>query len=1168
MRLSKIKLSGFKSFVDPTTIHFPSPRVGIVGPNGCGKSNVIDAVRWVMGEASAKHLRGESMADVIFNGSNTRKPVGKASVELVFDNSDGKAGGQYANYAEIAVRREVSRDGTSSYFLNGTRCRRRDITDIFLGTGLGPRSYAIIEQGMISRLIEAKPEELRVFFEEAAGISKYKERRRETENRIRHTRENLDRLNDLREEVDKQLEVLQRQARTAERYKEMAADARRLKAELLALRWRDIDSGLTDKDRAIGERENALQAAIAELRHIEAEIEQTREKHAEAQEAFNAVQARFYQIGADIARLEQDIQHGRELKSRQEKDLAEARHSLDEIRGHLERDQIHLEDLGRSLAELEPGLERAREAEKGSAEVLAEAEEAMQRWQQEWEDFNQSAGETTRGADVERTRIDHLDRQLQQALTRHERMGEERGSLSPDAIENELKQFEEQSQQAGARRDEQQAQLDRVVDDLRAKREQDKELTHSLHEHRSALENGRGRLSSLEALQQAALGKSRNVVNDWLGEHGLADLPRLAEQLNVSEGWERAVETVLGFHLQAVCVEELDGAASQLAALSEGRVALMEAASGADAPSAGGRSLSEQVNSPLPVGGLLHGVRTADNVDEALAQRHTLGEGESLITRDGIWLGRHWARVHRAEDGEAGVLAREQEIRQLKEELAEHERRVAEQSEAQEALRAEIREFEERREALQTEVNKAHREQADLQGQVNARRSRLEQVQRRLENLNNESHELEQHIEQAEADLKAARARLQESMDRMGELEDERRSRTETRDALRERLEQARTKAREDRDAAHELAVRVEGRRSQRDSLEQGMTRMRQQQETLGQRVTELERSLEEGVEPLENKQRELTELLDKRRNVEAELGEARRHSEELDAHMRELDQQRHKSEERSGEVRTELEALRLNSQEMRTRRQTLAEQLGEMDASPEAVFNEMPADASVEAWQGNLEAVEQRIARLGNINMAAIDQFQEQTERKQYLDTQNDDLLQALETLENAIHKIDRETRTRFRETFDKVNAGLQSNFPRLFGGGHAYLELTGEDLLDAGVAVMARPPGKRNSSIHLLSGGEKALTAVALVFSIFELNPAPFCMLDEVDAPLDDANVGRFCDLVREMSERVQFIFITHNKVTMELSEQLTGVTMHEPGVSRLVAVDVEEAAQMAAM
>ncbi|HEX7029543.1 MAG TPA: chromosome segregation protein SMC [Gammaproteobacteria bacterium] len=1169
MRLRKIKLAGFKSFVDPTTINLPSNLVGIVGPNGCGKSNTIDAVRWVMGESSAKHLRGDSMADVIFNGSSARKPVGTAGIELVFDNAEGAVGGQYANYSEISIKRMVSRDGTSQYFLNGTRCRRKDIQDIFLGTGLGPRSYAIIEQGMISRLIEAKPEELRIFLEEAAGISKYKERRRETENRIRHTRENIERLDDLRGEIEKQLNHLQRQARTAERYKEFKAEERQSRAELIALKWKALDEDVGVKDREIAEKQNLLEAGVADQRNVELDIEKSRDRHVEANDAFNEVQGRFYSVGADIARIEQAIQHGKELRQRQERELAQAEHAWSEVQGHIERDTEQLEDVARALAEMEPGLERLRAAEETSTAAMQSADEAMQSWQTAWDAFNKDSSQASQSAQVDRTQIEHLERQVQQINNRIAKLEEEAKTLDPQALEAELDNLRVAEQSAGEQREKLQQELDERLQEITRLRDEDKQLTQTLHDRRSQLEDGRGRLSSLEALQQAALGKSREAVNDWLAGNSLESLPRLAERLDVSNGWERAVETVLGHYLEAVCVEEIDDLDGALNELRDGAVTLLDGHEPAGG-NAGGPSepLSSHVKADKPLAALLAGVFTASGTQAALALRSKLQAGQSVITPDGVWVGANWVRVNREQDEHAGVLAREQEIKTLKEQQNRLANEVTELSGRQEAIRERLKDAELRREELQTEVNRAHRQYADAKAMLDSRAERQQQLRRRGEEVNAELNELNEELAQHDADVRAARGRLDETLSSLQGFEADHGKLLAERDALRSKLDAARAQAKADREAAHELALKVESRRSMRESTQRNLERMQQQLEQLSQRREELRGALEAGNTPVAGQQDELNALLEKRGKVEGELTEARRHVEELDAQLRNLEQERVAKERRVGSLREELNQLKLNSQEMRVRRQTLAEQLAELEMEAAPLLEALPEDANVDAWQQKVDDIVRRIERLGPINLAAIDEYEEQSERKQYLDAQHQDLMEALETLENAIRKIDRETRTRFKETFDKVNAGLQKNFPKLFGGGHSYLELTGEELLDAGVTIMARPPGKRNSTIHLLSGGEKALTAVALVFSIFELNPAPFCMLDEVDAPLDDANVGRFCDMVKEMSERVQFIYITHNKITMEMANQLMGVTMHEPGVSRLVSVDVDEAAKMAAM
>ncbi len=1167
MRLSKIKLAGFKSFVDPTSIGLPTNLTAIVGPNGCGKSNTIDAVRWVMGESSAKNLRGDSMTDVIFNGSNTRKPIGQASIELVFDNTDGTLGGQYAEYNEISIKRTVTRDGQSLYHLNGTRCRRRDITDIFLGTGLGPRSYAIIEQGTISRLIEAKPEELRTFLEEAAGISKYKERRRETENRMRHTRDNLDRLNDLREELEKQLNHLQRQAATAERYKSLKSEERTFKGQLQALRWRSLDGDMKGQEGQLREEETALEAQVAQQRAAEAEIEVKREAHVDATEAFNQIQSEFYGIGADIARMEQTIQHSRERFQQQRQDLEQLERSWNEAQVHIDKDSSRIQELDSTLAELEPQHQLAQEAEELSAATLAEAEQQMQEWQAKWEHFNQEANEPAQTSQVERARIQHLEQQEGQLQQRLKRLEDEQGILVGGNLDEEIELLSESRAEGEMKAEMLAEQLASAISRINEQREQNHQDSRSLDEIRGELQSKKGRHASLEALQQAALGKRQGAVSEWLAGQNLAEAQRLAQGIKVADGWERAVECVLGDHLEAVCIDGMDPLLGTLGSLEHGSLTLFDtSASGAATGGDKGGALLSKVDSSWSLGGLLSGVYAAETLEEALAMRASLLGNESVITRDGLWLGGSWLRVVRDADERSGVLHREQELKELTETIEALDERSEQLQQSVEQGRSQLKQLEEEREGAQRELNEANRAQSEIKSQLSAKQARAEQIASRRERLQSDAEELKQQIEANEAQIKESRSTLHLALERMEELALQREELMQRRDELRERLDQSRDQARGDREAAQQLTVRIQTMRTELDSTRQGLDRADQQLSQFAERREELKLALVEGDAPIEEKALELEGLLEKRMQVEERLAEARRQVGDIDHALRELEHNRHKAEQQSQNIRSGLERLRMGWQESKVRRQTLQEQLGEGGFDVEQVIHELPAEANIQEWEKQLEMVSQRIQRLGPINLAAIEEYEQQSERKNYLDAQNADLMEAMETLENAIRKIDRETRTRFKETFDKVNSGLQEKFPRLFGGGHAYLELTGDDLLDTGVTVMARPPGKRNSTIHLLSGGEKALTAVAMVFSIFELNPSPFCMLDEVDAPLDEANVGRFCKLVKEMSEQVQFIFITHNKATMELATTLAGVTMHEPGVSRLVAVDVAEAMDLA--
>ncbi len=1183
MRLTKIKLSGFKSFVDPTTIRFPGNLMGIVGPNGCGKSNIIDAIRWVLGESSAKTLRGDSMVDVIFNGSSTRKPVGQASIELTFDNSDGKLGGAYAEYAELAVRRVVTRDGLSQYFLNNSRCRRKDITQILLGTGVGSHGYSIIEQGMISRLVEAKPEEMRGFLEEAAGISKYKERRRETENRIRHTRDNLERLTDLRDEVEKQLVHLQRQAKAATRYKELKAEQRRVHAELLALRMKSLRNEVDEHESRFRERQTVLEGAIAQQRAVEAEIERLRAELGERNDQFNEVQGSYYRVGAEIARLEQSIQHRRELAQRHGEDLKTTDEQLAELQQHIENDQVKLQQLELVLSELSPELDQAQSNREASEQALAEAEEAMEGWRERWEGTAKKIAEADSAIGVEQARLEQINAQRERLQREQQKLAAEREQLGTAELEQRLETLISQEETlAAACRDAVQA-VESASRQIQQLREEEKKMSHHLDQLRGNLQTDRGRLTSLDALQEAALGnasgKSARDVTQWLERHGLGSSPRLAQILKVAHGWERAVETVLGSNLQAVQVQDLGALAEPVAGLGEGGLTLLESAGTAgelvndpqpddSTSSVEPRPLLDFITAPAEVAPLLHGVLAVESLSQAFAARGELLNGQSIITRDGYWLGAGWLRVRRSDDPQAGVIARAEEIKQLRVRTAETAKRVEEVGHALTSTRNRLEQLEESRSQAQSESARRQQLYAETKTSLQSGRDQLEQIRQRASTVDRALSELTGEAEALVTALSEAQQRLERARNDNSRLAEERTQLESERQEHQTRLSEARTRAESDRQQAQDIAIQVESRRSSKESADAALERVQAQQQQLTRRRQELERQIEVARAPLDEEEATLATRLDERLGVEERLSAARAEMEASDAKLREVQTTRTETEQAVNEAREGLDTERLAVREAQVRAESVAEQLGETGFALETLLAELAEDATEEAWHESYERTERRIQRLGPINLAAIDEFEEQSKRKEYLDAQFKDLNDALETLENAIRKIDRETRTRFKETFDKANQGLGRLFPRLFGGGHAYLELDGEDLLSSGVSVMARPPGKRISTIHLMSGGEKALTAVALVFSIFELNPAPFCLLDEVDAPLDDANVGRFSEIVKEMSQQVQFILITHNKVTMEAMQQLTGVTMNEPGVSRLVAVDIDEAVQMAAM
>ncbi len=1168
MRLSKIKLAGFKSFVDPTTITFPSSLVGVVGPNGCGKSNVIDAVRWVMGESSASRLRGDSITDVIFNGSSSRKPIGSASVELLFDNTETTLEGQYAQYAEISIRREVSRDGISNYFLNGTRCRRKDITGVFLGTGLGPRSYSIIEQGMISRLIEAKPEEMRVFLEEAAGISKYKERRRETSNRIKHTKENLDRLLDVLDEVEKQIKHLDRQAKTAERYSRYKNEERRMSAEVLALRTQDVDERATAAKTRLEEQKTRLEAAIAKQRSLEAALEDTRVVQSERADEFNAVQGRYYKVGSDIARLEQSIEHARDLRERQEADLDQAVLGAREITAHINQDRDEIEQLELTLSELVPGLEQARQSERSSSESLQRAETALAEWQKQWDAHALRYNQALQQQNVENTRAEQIESRLQSFSERRKKIDDAQTVASPVELKTKHDELAEQELRKRQARDEFERHLTDTAEKIRKLREQDQKLTRLVEERRTTLHESQGKFASLEALQDAALGTGDDSTKRWLAGAGLEGNRRVAQTLDVASGWDRAVETVLGDYLQAVCVSDITPVAESITSLKSGSLTVFrEQARDGDFSAADSTLAGKVAGAPAAVVQILGQVRVATSLGDALSIRESLGAGESVVTDDGIWLGQNWLRVARTQDGKAGVLAREHEMRRMKADLREMLARFESTRKLQRDGRMRLTQLEERRETMQQDASSVLNEYSEIKAAMESARFKMDQAAARTLALAEEASELDGEKISAEEQLRESRRVHGQAIDSMERLEAEKTSLESQREELRSELQRVRAQSEEDRQSVQSTAIQFESRRTSKESAAQNLARMQAQLNQFQSREQEIREQLQQSVAPLAENKTSLEEQLAVRLVVEEELAAARQVVEKIEAELRELDQSRLQVDQSVDAARTHVSEAEMAVQELRVRHEGFADQLSQTEFELESLLEEMDETATIEGWEEKLAKLRLRIDRLGPINLAAIDEFKEQNERKEYLDSQLADLNDALETLEGAIRKIDRETRTRFQETFNNVNDGFKRLFPKLFGGGHAYLEMTGDDLLSAGVTVMARPPGKRNSTIHLLSGGEKALTAVAMVFAIFELNPAPFCMLDEVDAPLDDANVGRFCEIVKDMSEQVQFIFITHNKVTMELARQLSGVTMQEPGVSRLVSVDLDAAVKMAA-
>ncbi|MCH4271642.1 MAG: chromosome segregation protein SMC [Kerstersia gyiorum] len=1172
MRLTQIKLAGFKSFVDPTVIPVPSQLVGVVGPNGCGKSNIIDAVRWVLGETRASELRGESMQDVIFNGSGQRRPAGRASVELVFSNDAGRAVGQWSTYAEIAVRRVLTRDGASSYFINNQQVRRRDIHDLFLGTGLGARGYAIIGQGMINRLIEAKPEELRVYLEEAAGVSRYKERRRETENRLSDTRENLTRVEDIRRELDTQLEKLEAQAEVARHYRALQEDGERKQTFLWYVREQAARDEQRARARETEQAQNELEAAVAALRAGETDLESRRQAHYAASDAVHAAQGKMYEANAQVSTLEAEIRHVVDSRNRLQARQAQLQAQMEEWlsqREHCESQITATED------ELEAGAALTEEAQIAAAQA-----------QDELPDIERRVRDAAVRREVLRTELSKLeqqlalsaqsqrdaDRQLQDLALRRERLEQEsRGLERPDP--QRLEQLRGECEVLEGSLEEAQA----VLAELEVRLP---EADSARIQAQAAAQHEAQALARLEA-RHAALGKLQEDVEKqgtlapWLAKHELESLPRLWRELKVAPGWETALEASLRERMAALPVSRLDWVRAFVNDPPPARLAFYQLPGSPAAPAspAGFTTLSSllQLSDPILRALLqdwLQGVFTAEDMEQALARRGSLPPGAVLVLRSGHMVDAHGVRFYAADSEQAGMLARRQELENLQKE-ARAQRLLADAAKDRVA----------QAEAAWRQVGEAMAPARQRVAEVTRRLHDVQLEHTRMQQLAAQSGEraarLQEDLEEIAAlqeEWRGARAEAEERFERLDEELGEQQSRyadleiadealVASADAARSRLRDLDRRAQEAQFAEKGLKARLdELRRNLQLAIEQ-VRRAGVEQEQLQQDLAVLDASAAQAG---------LQDALEMRAAAEEELTRARIELDNLAAMLRSADEQRMVRERALDPLREKITALQLQEQAARLAVEQFAEQLDARQLVREALareLDELPPDWRKGSWlQSEVQRISRQVDSLGAVNLAALEELTTARERKTFLDSQHADLLEAIETLEDAIRRIDRETRQLLQETFNIVNGHFGELFPRLFGGGEARLTMTGDEILDAGIQVMAQPPGKRNSTIHLLSGGEKALTATALVFALFKLNPAPFCLLDEVDAPLDDANTERYANLVSSMSDQTQFLFISHNKIAMQMAKQLVGVTMQEQGVSRIVAVDIDLAAKWA--
>lgn len=1177
MRLEKIKLAGFKSFVDPTTVGFPSNLSGIVGPNGCGKSNVIDAVRWVMGESSAKNLRGESITDVIFNGAGNRSPSGQASIELHFDNSDGRLGGAYQQYGEIVIRRQVNLEGHSTYYLNGSVCRRRDITDIFLGTGLGPRSYAIIEQGTISKLIEAKPQDLRNYLEEAAGISKYKERRRETELRLGHTRDNLSRMNDIREELQKQLDHLSKQAEVAEKFQKYKDEEKLLKGQIYALKAKDIEQQIAQHKEKIIVAENQLEALNTHRQTLLTQKEIQQQERAEFQENADNVQKTYYEINTELAKIEQQLSYYQEQKGKIEQQIEKLTEEKYQAENHLVLEKQRKDELSASYQKLIPELSQAQTDLESVRHELADNESNFETAQEAWNKFQQEASLHLQQSQIEQTNIQHIEKRISDINQRISRLSEEQTKYQQLMLDFDLSPLQEKIIEHQTDLASQEKAVLEDNEQLKYVREENQQTQRVLDEYRTSLQTLKGKLASLQALQEAALGKNNQAQQQFLEKFHLDKEPRLAEKIKVQSGWEKAVETMLSQQLESICLErfeEILAPQSELFnALKDIKFSLHFLNTQSDKFVQESKNTTNSVlltslcEGPQSVLALLSNVYTAETLEAACEILPSLQDPKaSVITREGLWIGRNFVRVVKMDDQKGNVILREKMLLDCQHEIQLKTGFIQEQQEKLEANLEQIKQLEFARDEKQKMISELTRTLSESHSQLKIQQSEQSQHEQRKTQCENEIGALQNQKLIEEQALNQSKQNWDEALIQLEKDNQSREYLQSQTDNFRQSLQLSRANYQKQQQLHHGLSTQVSVLETQQKSSQEMCDRLSMQIDNTEQKKNEAQQELVVLLPLQEEHQKMLSLKLTEKSQVEKSLQDKREQLSHCEQVLRELEKSLQVCDgEREEQLRI-LEQHRITLETVTVNFGSLKEKSEEIGEILENLCNNLPEELNIHDCEERLSKITARIERLGLINLAAISEHAQLLERKTYLDTQHQDLITALELLEEAIQKIDKETRLRFKETYEKVNALFKELFPKIFGGGQAYLELTGDDLLETGVQVIARPPGKRNSTIHLLSGGEKALTAMALVFSIFQLNPAPFCMLDEVDAPLDDANIGRFCGLVKEMSKSVQFIFISHNKLAIEMAEHLIGVTMGEPGVSRLVAVDVQSAMEMA--
>ena len=1165
MRLTHLKLAGFKSFVDPTTLHIHGQRVGVVGPNGCGKSNVMESVRWVLGESSAKEMRGDSMDAVIFNGSANRKAIARASVELVFDNGLGSVGGPWAQYAEISVKRVIERDKGSTYYINNAVVRRRDVSDLFMGTGLGRNSYAIIGQNTISRIVEAKPEELRVFLEEAAGISKYKERRRETELRLRDTRENLRRVEDIRQEINNQITRLQTQAAVTQQYHALQQALSMAQARLWWINKRDAGVQWEKSQRHVEKIANDLEAQTSILRKTETELESLRQQHFEQSEAVQQAQAAYYESNALLANLETQIKHNQEAKERL---LAQQQQAEQQV----ERLQTLWQELTQdlTLAQQESvvvvdELALVEQQVQQKQRQLPQLNLALQEYQKAYQQAQQQRQDAESTLKLEQLRLSHITSQDAQIQQRQQQLQQDLSQISfPDqALLNQLLA----QQQSGSE------QIDTLRQQIEALKQQESNLHAQMREDRLVQSELDKRLlqhlAKIQSLENVVKQLSNaQQMSTWLSAKQLEHSPRIWQALEIASGWELAVEAALSQHLNAVTAKQIDATLLRDRPPSTFSYLQYDIHASQHKPHAHLKPLLDKVkvmNADLQslLMELLSDVYVCEDDVAFLSMQTQLERHQTLVNRHGDLLFSYGVTMNACAGDNHGLLERQAEIKLLTEKTPDLEQQAKRQQAKLEQLEQQAllinQQLQQQHQALNQAVQDKHSKDIELQ--------KLQQTQQHLQQREASIHQelallvdkLQVHAEEIKLKQQTI-AQLERHIPTLVQLAESAAQTFQTSQAALQEFNQALAQEEKylqekqfNKKINHNKINDIENRIKQSDEEKSRLVRQLDEISSMlsAAKMEGLQQSLQNAILDKQEKEKSLMGTRDALAQFEQNLQQSERF-------RIQIEQLIHPMRDKLEQARLQEQALRLNFEQCQKR-------LSELDVAEESILQDMPSNAKAQQWEEQTQQIELQIDALGAVNLAAIQELNSETERKQYLDSQAADLEQAIATLEDAIIKIDRETRSRLQSTYDETNRHFAELFSDLFGGGQAKLELLGAEILDSGVHVFAQPPGKKNSTIHLLSGGEKALTALALVFALFKLNPAPFCLMDEVDAPLDDSNTVRFCEMVKKMSERTQFLFVSHNKITMEMAQQLIGVTMQESGVSRVVEVDMDAAIKM---